>query len=248
MCFTVAVRSHSPPLDSAVTSHLIFDFFGTLVAYSPSRTSQGYCASHRFYTANGGQLDYPTFLECWVAGSAELDASTSENHNEYSMVDAAQSFQRHASFASDAGVLEELAALYLREWNKGVRYIDGVSLMLRRLSDRFDLSIITNTHDLDLVPNHLQLMGIDRLFSRVITSVGFGRRKPSPSIFDFALSELSVSPSQCIYVGDSHVPDFEGPRAVGIRPLLIDPDCTAPVNPDERIHSILGLEAVLAAV
>jgi putative hydrolase of the HAD superfamily len=123
-----------------LTSHLIFDFFGTLVAYSPSRTSQGYSASHDFYAANGGQLDYSAFLDCWVAGFSELDASTSESHREYSMADAVRSFQRHASFTPDAGVLEELAALYLREWNEGVRYIDGVSAMLRRLADRFDLS------------------------------------------------------------------------------------------------------------
>lgn len=233
--------------EAELTSHLIFDFFGTLVAYSPSRTSQGYSASHSFYAANGGHLDYSAFLACWVAGFSELDASTSASHREYSMVEAARSFQRHASFASDADVLKELAASYLEEWNQGVRYIDGVSSMLRRLANRFDLSIITNTHDLDLVPNHLRRMGLDRLFSRVITSVGFGTRKPSPSIFGFALSELSVSPDQCIYIGDSYEPDFEGPRSVGIRPLLIDPERRAPVEPDERIDTILGLEAVLAA-
>ena len=164
------------------------------------------------------------------------------------MVEAAEAFRRHASFAADSDVLTKLTSLYLQEWNEGVRYIDGVSSMLERLEQRFDLSIITNTHDLDLVPTHLQRLGVSQLFSQVVTSVSFGARQPSPAIFEFAVNKLSVSPNQCMYIGDSHVPDFAGPRAVGIRPLLIDPDGTAPVEPHERISSVLELETVLAAV
>ena len=229
-----------------MTSHLVFDFFGTLVAYSPSRTSQGYPAAHEFYASAGGPLDYPGFVECWAAGFSELDAATAQSLREYSMADAAEAFQRHASFTADSEVLAKLASLYLEEWSTGVRPIEGVSPMLERLAQRFDLSIITNTHDRDLVPTQLERLGVSRLFSQVVTSVAFGTRKPSPSIFEFALDELSASPEQCVYIGDSYAADFEGSRSVGIRPLLIDPDCTAPVDPNERLGSILELEAALA--
>ncbi|MDJ0788419.1 MAG: HAD family hydrolase [Myxococcota bacterium] len=229
-------------------SHLVFDFFGTLVAYSSSRTSQGYRASHAQYRSAGGDLDYTSFLECWSAGFAQLDADTADTLREYSMTEAAAAFGRHASFEADPDTLARLASSYLREWNEGVRYIDGVASMLARLGGRFDLSIITNTHDPHLVPAHLKTLGVLPLFSRVVTSVSFGMRKPSPSIFEFALKELAVSPGQCLYVGDSHGPDYEGPRAVGIRSLLIDPDGVAPVPPRERIGSILELESIVATL
>lgn len=229
------------------TSHLIFDFFGTLVDHSSSQTSQGYAGSHALYASHGGGLDELAFVECWAGAFAELDASNAESHREYSMRDAAASFATLASFRADDGVLDALAALYLLEWNAGVRAIDGVSAMLERLAARFDLSIITNTHDLELVPNHLQAMGVEHLFSRVVTSIGFGLRKPSPAIFEFALGELSAAPGQCIYVGDTFVADYEGPRAVGIRGVLIDPDGARPIDPADRIDSILDLEASLRA-
>ncbi len=218
------------------------------MAYSPSRTSQGYAASYQLYASAGGQLGYPAFVECWDAGFSELDSATADSHREYSMADAAEAFGRHAAFAADSGVLSKLASLYLEEWNRGVRTIEGVSAMLARLAQRFDLSIITNTHEADLVPAHLRQQGISALFSQVVTSVGFGTRKPSAAIFEFALDALAVSPGDCLYVGDSYVPDFEGPRSVGIRPLLNDPTRTAPVDASERIGEILELESVLAAV
>jgi putative hydrolase of the HAD superfamily len=88
-------------------------------------------------------------------------------------------------------------------------------------------------------------MGVSGLFRRVITSVGFGSRKPAPEIFQHALRVLHVSPERCVYVGDSYDVDYRGARSVDIRPLLIDPRCEAPVPTADRLASILELEARL---
>ncbi len=228
-----------------VPSHLIFDFFGTLVRYSASRTDQGYRATHAFYRSAGGEMDYTAFVGCWSDAFMQLDASTAESHREYSMREAAEAFCGRASLDAGPDVIEKLAERYLEEWNQGVEYIDGVAAMLSRLAGSFDLSILSNTHDPELVPSHLIRLGIQDLFSQVVTSVAFGRRKPAAEIFVHALDELSVSPDQCVYVGDSFTPDYEGPRAAGMRALLIDAANAAPVAPGDRIASILDLESAL---
>lgn len=228
-------------------SCLVFDFFGTLVDYSPSRTAQGYRRTHALYRSTGGSLDYPAFLACWSAAFAELDEATAASRREYSMDEAVRVFRRRAAASTRPDVLAELAASYLDEWSRDVRPIDGVAPMLERLAADFTLAIVTNTHSADLVPAQLRRLGVHRLFDAVVTSVGFGLRKPSPSIFEFALEALAAAPGECLYIGDSYEPDFEGPRSVGIRPLLIDPLGTAPVAPRDRIGSILELEARLAS-
>lgn len=228
-----------------MTRHLIFDFFGTLVGYSPSRTAQGYHDAHAFYREAGGRLDYAVFMDCWSSAFSELDTATATTLREYSMVETTLAFRDRAEFSASAEVLAELTARYLREWNKGVETIDGVAPMLERLATRFDLSIITNTHDPDLVPGHLREMGVLELFSQIVTSVSFGHRKPDARIFEHSLRGLSARARECIYVGDSHVPDFEGPRAVGIRALLVDPRGESPVPEEHRVESILALESVL---
>lgn len=230
-----------------MTSHLIFDFFGTLVEYSASRTDQGYRQTFGLYRSGGGDLAYDSFVRHWASAFSELDEATSSDHREYSMLEAARAFLRSTSLDPDDGFAARLASSYLGEWNTGVRDIEGVAPMLTRLSEAFDLSVITNTHDPDLVPRHLERLGVASLLSQVITSVAFGKRKPSPTIFEHATDALGVPPARCLYVGDSFVNDFQGPRAAGMRALLIDAAGHAPVAADERVDSILAVEAALGA-
>jgi putative hydrolase of the HAD superfamily len=43
-------------------STILFDFFGTLVSYSPSRIDQGYPRCHEFLREHGSALSYRDFL------------------------------------------------------------------------------------------------------------------------------------------------------------------------------------------
>jgi len=49
-----------------------------------------------------------------------------------------------------------------------------------------------------------------------------GWRKPARPIFDLALRKLDVAPDRCLFVGDDPRWDLVGPRALGMRALLID--------------------------
>ena len=46
-------------------THIQFDFFGTLVAYSESRVEQGYPKSYKLLLDNGSAFTYQTFLNKW---------------------------------------------------------------------------------------------------------------------------------------------------------------------------------------
>ena len=51
----------------AKTTHLLFDFFGTLVDYSASWTEQGYPRSHALVRSRGSDIQYERFLAEWSA-------------------------------------------------------------------------------------------------------------------------------------------------------------------------------------
>jgi putative hydrolase of the HAD superfamily len=48
-------------------------------------------------------------------------------------------------------------------------------------------------------------------------------------------------PGDALFVGDSFDPDYVGPRALGMRALLIDPEGRAPVPVADRLASVLEL-------
>jgi putative hydrolase of the HAD superfamily len=73
-------------------THILFDFFGTLVDYSTSRTEQGFEGSHHLLRRLGVELTYDDFLATWSLTSAEFDQRSDQDDHEFSMVDVGTAF------------------------------------------------------------------------------------------------------------------------------------------------------------
>lgn len=191
----------------------------------------------------GATFGYEEFLELWSSVSGEFDARASQTLREFSMREVGRAF---LSRALPRGASPELAdrfvGVYVEEWSKGVRPIPGLPELLARLVARFRLAIVTNTHDSELVPRHLEQLGIARLFESVVTSVEHGFRKPHPTIFTHAAGMLGASVERCIHIGDDLEADYHGAQIAGLRALLIDPARASGVPERARLESVLDLE------
>ena len=141
----------------------------------------------------------------------------------------------------DASVIEEFRDTYLDEWSKGVTFIPQLDSMLETLASQHSLAVVSNTHHTPLVSGLLERAGIASFFSDVITSVDHGRCKPCPTIYHHALAITGGNVETGVFVGDSFVADYEGPRAVGLHSLLIDPGGEEPIPDEHRLQDILNL-------
>jgi putative hydrolase of the HAD superfamily len=225
-------------------THILFDFFGTLVDYSASRTEQGFEASHHLLRRLGAELTYEDFLATWSLTSAEFDRRSDHDDHEFSMVDVGTAFLAGVLGREPAGSeVEAFVGQYLSEWNTGVRYPPGIDALVGGLATEYRLAVVTNTHDTVLVPGHLAAMGLRSRFDAVITSVEVGWRKPHPKIYSTALDALGARASSTVFVGDTYRPDFLGPEQVGIKAFLIDPQRRTPVPDNQRLSSIFDLPA-----
>jgi putative hydrolase of the HAD superfamily len=63
-----------------------------------------------------------------------------------------------------------------------------------------ELAVISNW-DVGLA-EHLDRIGVSRLFSAIVTSAEAGAAKPDPAIFGLALERLGVEPGRAVHVGD----------------------------------------------
>jgi hypothetical protein len=134
-------------------THVLLDFFGTLVNYSPSRTGQGYHDSHDLTRAMGADISYAGFLQAWTAESASFDARSASDDSEFSMTELACAFLAGLlGRAPDPAGITAFVSCYLREWNSGVTYPQGMAGVVADLAQHCRLAIVTNTHQPDLVP------------------------------------------------------------------------------------------------
>ncbi|MRS04709.1 HAD family hydrolase, partial [bacterium] len=139
----------------------------------------------------------------------------------------------------------ELNHLWRESAGKRVNY-PGAFETIRALAKRgYILGVISNTDSSTEVPDFLKQEGVADLFKTVILSAVFGKRKPHPSPFLRAASEVGVLPENCAYVGNWPSRDLVGPREAGFSEVVIfEPDyeeierVTTPMRPDFTIHSL----------
>ncbi|MEV0134336.1 HAD family hydrolase [Dactylosporangium sp. NPDC050688] len=223
-------------------THILFDFFGTLVDYDARRTAQGFPRTHAELVGLGAGVSYAEFLAGWDRAFAGFDLGSAAGDHEFSMTQVGTAYLAEVlGRRPAAGEVDAFIRLYLAEWSAGVTYPDGVVPLVRSLSRVYRLAVVTNTHQPDLVPGHLAAMGILDAMDAVVTSVEVGRRKPHPAIYAAAVERLGIEPGAAVFVGDTYTADFAGPERFGMTAYLIDPSGRADVPADRRLRSVHDL-------
>jgi len=92
--------------------------------------------------------------------------------------------------------------------------VPGAVETLERLAGRVKLAVVANW-DCSL-HEHVERLGLDRLFDTVVTSAEAGVAKPDPGIFRVALERIGAEPGRTLHVGDEAA-DEAGARAAGLR-------------------------------
>jgi len=87
---------------------------------------------------------------------------------------------------------------------------------LEALNENFVVIAVTNGNA------NLELIGIDHLFSDVVTAAMAGAAKPARQVFDMAVQVGGASAEQTLHVGDHPQYDVDGARGAGLRAAWVN--------------------------
>jgi putative hydrolase of the HAD superfamily len=82
------------------------------------------------------------------------------------------------------------------------------------------LGLITDGYKSDL-EQMLPKAGLQKFFDVCVCADTIGKCKPNPHVFEYALSQLKIKPSEAVFVGDRLDTDYIGAQKAGITPILI---------------------------
>ena len=121
----------------------------------------------------------------------------------------------------------------------------GVIEVLHELKSEYALGIVTSGSK-PRVTNDLRRLDIASHFSSIVTGDDITDPKPAPEALELALNDLSLSPSEAIYVGDAHA-DFEMSRAAGVPFIGVASEFANLVedHADYDIHPIVALPELI---
>lgn len=94
--------------------------------------------------------------------------------------------------------------------------------VLERLKGHYQLVLLTNGSP-TLQKTKLEITAeLAPYFTHIVISGAFGKGKPDPSIFQFALSQCNLQAEEVIMVGDNLMTDILGASRAGIRSIWIN--------------------------
>jgi putative hydrolase of the HAD superfamily len=206
-----------------VANHVFFDFFGTLVDYDPS-TRPRFNAPLAFARRAGCTISETASNAQWQEAWDHLEAQAVSTGREYSMHQVAHRYWRSIGEPTLADrAMEILIGEYLDTWTASVSLAEHALDCVTDLASDHRLTIVSNTHDPELVPRLVREFGLHTAIDRVISSVTVGWRKPHPLIFETALCECGAAAEYSVFVGDNWDADVEGPRGVGMSSIYVGP-------------------------
>jgi 2-haloacid dehalogenase len=195
---------------------LTFDCYGTLINWEEGILRALRCV----FQAHSRTPDDPTILTLY--GDFEANAEQGE-HRCYRdvLAQVVRDFGKEFEFMPTASEVSSLAES-LPSWKPWQDTVDA----LRKLRSRFRLAIISNIDD-DLFSSTRPQLGVD--FDHIITAQQARAYKPSPKIFQLALSRLGLSPNRVLHVGQSIYHDVIPAQSLGLATVWVN-------RPSKRIN------------
>jgi putative hydrolase of the HAD superfamily len=142
----------------------------------------------------------------------------------------------------DPALGERLAAYFIEARKNSPFVYEETFRILDRLKSRYQLLLLTNgspqlqNTKLEITPE------IAPYFDHIVISGAFGKGKPDPEIFRYALSKFGLAAEEVLMVGDNLLTDITGAEQAGIRSVWINREQKAPHETIIPTYEIRHLE------
>ena len=231
---------------------VLFDMFDTLMLieknhefYSPSLKRM-----YHYLNKNGVDVSFEKFNAAYIQARdclyAKADLNWEEPHFNVRVSDALKSLGYNFDVSSP--LVAAATNEFCEEFMKYVRIDKEAPAMLKMLHGKYKLGVVSNFAIPECVLRLLKAAGIANLFDVIVVSAAVNKRKPSPEIFQHALTALGVSASEAVFVGDTIDADIEGPKGVGMKTIYIErrvQKASERFCPDQTIKSLSELHLAI---
>lgn len=229
---------------------VLFDYGRTLVTFS-FPTEQLLAVLRQFRPRIEAALGAPApdaeeILHDVLLPLEEYVGSMSEDEVDY--LDVYRATWERAGFQLPDGLLYDLLNEEQMCWDRSVVVDRDAAPILEWLGAQgIKRAICSNApFPPEMMRRQVESNGMAKQVDAVVFSSEVGRRKPAREVYEAALAAIGVSAARTLFVGDRVREDYEGPRALGMRAVILTAHAEEPVPPD--VPTIASLDALRALV
>jgi putative hydrolase of the HAD superfamily len=195
-----------------------------------------------FLKDHGLKARWSSFFEAYKAVRSEQLEQQKQSLREYDMKERLARVLESLDFniSASSEIIRQALDAYFEDYVRKVDIEKRVILTLRSLVPKYRLGVVTNFAYPSAIHAILGKFGLEKIFDPIIISGDVGWIKPSPIIFQVALSKLGLSSDQVVFVGDDPEADIRGAKNVGMKTVFLARGSTR-CDADITISHLSGL-------
>jgi HAD superfamily hydrolase (TIGR01509 family) len=229
-----------------LTRGVLFDYGRTLVTFEyPTEELLEVMRGFRPRIESALRVPAPeaeTILETVLLPLEQIIGSMSEDEVEY--MDVYRASWARAGLLLPDGLLHDILDAEQQCWDRAVRLDpDALQLLSWLGAHGIKRGVCSNApFPPAMMRRQVDTNGVGEMVDAVVFSSEVGRRKPAPEVYRAALDAIGVDARHALFVGDRVREDYEGPRAVGIRAVIVT--AHAEEAPPDGVPTIASLSEV----
>lgn len=232
---------------------VIFDLGSTLIYRTGLDLEREKCAALAAFAARElGYADSAALAERLLHARLEAWRRSEEEQVEYLAARTIAEVFAASDLPADDATLRRVETVFFEPEVRASRLYPGAGETLQAVAARgLRLGLISNASSHQLIVDITRKLGIASYFDPLVTSAGFGRPKPHPSIFNHVLEAWGLPADCVVMIGDTLYADILGANTVGLRSILVDiepnpdnPSFSGVARPSARVTALpdaLGL-------
>ena len=205
---------------------VLFDYGRTLVTFTPYPKDKLLAVIRRYRPRIEAAIGVPapeaeTILRDVLHPLEAYVSSESEDEVDYN--DVYRDTWHSAGMKLPDDLLHEILDSEQQVWDRSVRVDPDTHQVLDWLrAQGIRRGICSNApFPPELMRRQMSSKGIAQMVDAIVLSSEVGKRKPSPELYRAALDAIGTKAEHTVFVGDRLREDYEGPRSVGMRAIIV---------------------------
>lgn len=209
---------------------VVFDFVNTLVPLREPEFVRILQGVYEYVHPFASHVPFDAFVQHYVRIRDEQYARNLPDLRENDFYERmATLWRRLTGTPPNPQHVHAMMTRYALSFEKAVVPAPYLSSLIRHLSERYLLAVLSNYPYTPCVHRVLNRHGLSRYLSSTVVSADVGIVKPHPHLFRITLYQLGVSAAEAIYIGDDWCADVLGAARAGMRSIYtrewrVEPD------------------------
>ena len=197
---------------------ICFDLGNTLIEFGPKQVLYLYTVLEKVLTEMFGSCDEARLK---TIRDRQIVAPFSNGYKENDMSSVCRELIHGLyNIVPEQHQVDKLVQVRYESFVHIIELPDGVITLLDKLRQRYRLGLLSNYPCGRSIRDSLVKIGLSKMFEVIVISGDVGYVKPDARPFESLLSEMDLSPSESVYIGDNWLADVQGAKRMGMQSIL----------------------------